>query len=110
MLRNRALSKRSNAFGSSSSIAELAQLRQRGPDESTSRPVDLGNPGEFTICGLAEEVARLTGSGSPLVLMKNSSELASPPKVHAHSQGSCFPLLELPFAVDHCVNLNTVAR
>jgi UDP-glucuronate decarboxylase len=36
------------------------------PDEFTG-PVNLGNPGEFTMLELAEAVIRLTGSGSKLV-------------------------------------------
>jgi len=36
------------------------------PDELTG-PVNLGNPGEFTMIELAEAVRELTGSSSPLV-------------------------------------------
>ena len=36
------------------------------PDEFTG-PVNLGNPGEFTILELAQKVIRLTGSSSDIV-------------------------------------------
>ena len=36
--------------------------------EEDAGPVNLGNPGEFTVLELAREVLRLTGSRSPLVL------------------------------------------
>jgi UDP-glucuronate decarboxylase len=42
-------------------------IRLMGTDESVTGPVNLGNPGEFTIRELAELVLELTGSTSPLV-------------------------------------------
>ncbi len=36
-------------------------------ERAGSDPVNLGNPGEFTVCELAEAVLRLTGSRSPIV-------------------------------------------
>lgn len=38
------------------------------PDPEFTGPVNIGNPGEFTIRELAEKVLQLTGSASPLVL------------------------------------------
>ena len=38
------------------------------PHEETG-PINLGNPGEFTMLELAETVIELTGSGSKLVYM-----------------------------------------
>jgi UDP-glucuronate decarboxylase len=37
--------------------------------ESVTGPINLGNPGEFTMIELAEKVLRLTGSKSKLVHM-----------------------------------------
>ena len=42
-------------------------LRLMGTEEGFAGPVNLGNPGEFTIRQLAERVIGLTGSGSKLV-------------------------------------------
>ena len=42
-------------------------LRLMGSDDSVSGPINLGNPGEFTMIELAEKVLRLTGSKSKLV-------------------------------------------
>src|SRR5258708_7155094 len=44
-----------------------AFIRLMGTPESFTGPVNLGNPGEFTIRQLAEKVIELTGSGSPLI-------------------------------------------
>ena len=41
-------------------------LLMNSPDEITG-PVNLGNPGEFTMVELAEQVVELTGSGSQIV-------------------------------------------
>ena len=43
----------------------LIRLMSSGPE--LTGPVNLGNPGEFTIRELAEKVIRMTGSGSKLV-------------------------------------------
>ena len=45
-----------------------AILRLMGTDDTVTGPVNLGNPGEFTIRALAETVIRLTGSGSKIEL------------------------------------------
>ena len=42
-------------------------LRLMATDDSVTGPINLGNPGEFTIRELAEIVVELTGSGSPIV-------------------------------------------
>lgn len=42
------------------------QALMNGPDE-LNRPINIGNPGEFTILELAELVIKLTGSSSKLV-------------------------------------------
>jgi UDP-glucuronate decarboxylase len=46
-------------------IEGFLRLMETGPE--VSGPVNLGNPGEFTIRELAEKVLALTGSTSPLV-------------------------------------------
>jgi len=43
-----------------------AILRLMGTDDTVTGPVNLGNPGEFTIRALAETVIRLTGSSSKI--------------------------------------------
>ncbi|WP_369058245.1 UDP-glucuronic acid decarboxylase family protein [Caulobacter sp. 73W] len=42
-------------------------LRLMGTDDDVTGPINLGNPGEFTIKALAEKVIALTGSSSKLV-------------------------------------------
>ncbi|PXA90956.1 NAD-dependent dehydratase [Nostoc sp. 3335mG] len=44
-----------------------AFIRLMGTDDSVTGPINLGNPGEFTMIELAEAVIRLTGSRSELV-------------------------------------------
>lgn len=44
-----------------------AMIRMMGTEESFTGPVNIGNPGEFTIRALAEKVIELTGSGSKIV-------------------------------------------
>jgi len=44
-----------------------ALVRMMGSADDFTGPVNVGNPGEFTILELAEHVLRLTGSKSPLV-------------------------------------------
>ena len=44
-------------------------MRLMNSDESVVGPVNMGNPGEFTMIELAERVLRLTGSKSKLVFM-----------------------------------------
>ncbi len=41
-------------------------VRLMNSDDSLSGPVNVGNPGEFTILELAEKVIEMTGSSSPL--------------------------------------------
>jgi UDP-glucuronate decarboxylase len=38
-------------------------------DDTITGPVNIGNPGEFTMLNLAEQVIQLTGSGSQIVHM-----------------------------------------
>jgi UDP-glucuronate decarboxylase len=45
----------------------LRMMNSPDPPEGTIGPINLGNPGEFTIRELAEKVIRLTGSRSKLV-------------------------------------------
>jgi len=42
-------------------------LRLMGTDETVTGPINLGNPGEFTMIELAEKVLELTGSKSTLI-------------------------------------------
>ncbi len=42
-------------------------LRMMGTDRDVTGPVNLGNPGEFTILELAEKVLRMTGSKSKII-------------------------------------------
>ncbi len=42
-------------------------IRMMATDDSVTGPVNLGNPGEFTIRELAEKIVDMTGSGSKLV-------------------------------------------
>lgn len=44
-------------------------LRLMNSEENVTGPINLGNPREFTIRELAEEVIRLTGSGSKLEIL-----------------------------------------
>ena len=44
-----------------------AFVRLMNSDDEFTGPVNLGNPGEFTILELAEKVIGLTGSGSEIV-------------------------------------------
>ena len=44
-----------------------AMIKVMATDDSFTGPVNLGNPGEFTMLELAEKVIRLTGSGSRIV-------------------------------------------
>jgi len=50
-------------------VADLVEGLRRLMDspEDTTGPINLGNPGEFTMIELAEAVIRLTGSASPMV-------------------------------------------
>ena len=42
-------------------------LRMMNGDDGFTGPVNLGNPGEFTMLALAEKIVELTGSRSPIV-------------------------------------------
>ena len=44
-------------------------IRLMNADDSVTGPINLGNPGEFTMIELAEKVLRLTGSKSKLIHM-----------------------------------------
>jgi UDP-glucuronate decarboxylase len=44
-------------------------MRLMNSDDSITGPINMGNPGEFTMIGLAEKVLRLTGSKSKLIHM-----------------------------------------
>ncbi|MFM7417645.1 MAG: UDP-glucuronic acid decarboxylase family protein [Alphaproteobacteria bacterium] len=50
-------------------VSDLVEGLRRLMDspEGTTGPINLGNPGEFTMIELAEAVIRLTGSASPMV-------------------------------------------
>lgn len=50
-------------------VSDLVEGLRRLMDspEDTTGPINLGNPGEFTMIELAEAVIRLTGSSSPMV-------------------------------------------
>jgi len=53
-------------------IEGLVRL-MKSPDEFTG-PVNLGNPAEMTIVDIAEEIIRITGSGSKIVFKKLPSD------------------------------------
>jgi len=42
-------------------------VRLMGTGHEVTGPINIGNPGEFTMLELAEEVLRITGSASPIV-------------------------------------------
>jgi len=44
-------------------------IRLMNSDDSITGPINMGNPGEFTMIELAEKVLRLTGSKSKLIHM-----------------------------------------
>ena len=57
-------------------------VRLMASPDDLAGPVNLGNPGEFTMIELAETVRELTGSSSPLVrapLPQDDPRSASPP-------------------------------
>ena len=58
--------KQTRSFCYVDDLIEGIYRMMNSPDEVTG-PVNLGNPGEFTMLELAEEVLRQTGSGSKLV-------------------------------------------
>ena len=43
--------------------------RMMGTDDSFTGPVNIGNPGEFTMLGLANEIIGITGSKSKIVYL-----------------------------------------
>ncbi len=45
-------------------------VRMMASPKELTGPVNLGNPGEFTICELAETVIRMVGSQSKLVMIQ----------------------------------------
>jgi UDP-glucuronate decarboxylase len=47
-------------------VEGFIRLMEKTPDDFTG-PVNLGNPGEFTILELAENVIRMTGSKSKII-------------------------------------------
>jgi dTDP-glucose 4,6-dehydratase len=48
-------------------VSDLIEGFVRLIDSDVHRPVNIGNPGEFTILELAETILRMTGSPSPIV-------------------------------------------
>jgi UDP-glucuronate decarboxylase len=58
--------KQTRSFCFVSDLVEGLRRLMDSPDEITG-PINLGNPGEFTMMELAEAVIRLTGSASPMV-------------------------------------------
>ncbi|MGL5317964.1 MAG: NAD-dependent epimerase/dehydratase family protein, partial [Bacteroidales bacterium] len=44
-----------------------AMIRMMATDDSVTGPVNVGNPGEFTMIELAEKVIKLTGSKSKII-------------------------------------------
>ena len=58
--------KQTRSFCFVSDLVEGLRRLMDGPEEVTG-PINLGNPGEFTMIELAEAVIRLTGSGSRMV-------------------------------------------
>ena len=42
-------------------------IRLMGSDDSVTGPVNMGNPGEFTMLELAEKIIKFTGSNSTLI-------------------------------------------
>lgn len=51
-----------------------AVIRMMGTDDEVTGPVNIGNPGEFTILQLAETILELTGSRSKLIRMPLPSD------------------------------------
>ena len=58
--------KQTRSFCFVSDLVEGLRRLMDAPEEVTG-PINLGNPGEFTMIELAEAVIRLTGSASPMV-------------------------------------------
>ena len=72
-------------------------LLMNSPDEITG-PVNLGNPGEFTMVELAEQVVELTGSGSQIVhepLPSDDPRQRCPDISHARAQLGWEPRTQL---------------
>ena len=44
-----------------------AMIRMMNTDDSVTGPINLGNPGEFTMLELAEEIIKMTGSKSKMI-------------------------------------------
>jgi UDP-glucuronate decarboxylase len=42
-------------------------VRMMATDDSVTGPVNIGNPGEFTMLELAEKVIKMTGSNSKII-------------------------------------------
>ena len=66
--------------------------------DGVTGPINLGNPGEFTIRELAEHVVELTGSRSKLVkkpLPQDDPRQRQPDITRAKSQLNCAPSIEL---------------
>jgi UDP-glucuronate decarboxylase len=58
--------KQSRSFCYVSDLIE-GLVRLMNTEDTVTGPVNLGNPGEFTICALAETIMELTGSRSTIV-------------------------------------------
>jgi UDP-glucuronate decarboxylase len=58
--------KQTRSFCFVSDLVEGLRRLMESPEDTTG-PINLGNPGEFTMIELAEAVIRLTGSTSPMV-------------------------------------------
>ena len=54
-------------------IEGMTRMMEQTPDDFTG-PVNIGNPGEFTMLELAEKIVRLTGSRSKVVFMPLPSD------------------------------------
>jgi UDP-glucuronate decarboxylase len=61
------------SFGYVSDLVDGMQLMMAGPDSFVG-PVNLGNPGEFTMVDLAKQVIELTGSKSKIVHLPRPSD------------------------------------
>ena len=65
-------------IGAGLSVTDLVDGILRLMDAPTNEPVNIGNPAELTIQGMAETIVRMTGSTSRIVsTASNSARLSS---------------------------------
>lgn len=82
-------------------------LKLMGTDEAVTGPINLGNPKEFTIKQLAEEVIRLTGSSSKLEILPLPSDdpkQRQPDITIAKNELGWEPSIELAQGLTHTID------